>query len=334
MSRGSLLGTWKVLHRIERNTLYHIPRYKQWWTDHRKGKCKACGLCCSGCQYKMTSGACLVYENRLKYKPRCNTRFPETWLQQKANLGTRNKECGYNWKRKPPREREKIFLGMLIALTLISFTYSQAPIILPSNTTTCGPTTNTENVLLVLGDSVCKAQNNLGKNYLSPITIQLNPFWNICDEHNITVYTECHEGKGLSFLAPRFDNYIAKYKPDKIILQSFWNDMAGSNSLRPESEQVPPIPHTQYLELLDNITNKTRKANATLLLMFGTFKPAGDKASNYSHHIREYVIENNISFLDFSNLNANGETISLDAAHPDQEGHDMIKAFVRNFKWT
>jgi len=80
----------------------------------------------------MTSGACLVYENRLKYKPRCNTRFPETWLQQKANLGTRNKECGYNWKRKPPRGREKnIPKAMLIALTLISFTYSQAPIILP-----------------------------------------------------------------------------------------------------------------------------------------------------------------------------------------------------------
>jgi len=101
-----------------------------------------------------------------------------------------------------------------------------------------------------------------GKNYLSPITIQLNPFWNICDEHNITVYTECHEGKGLSFLAPRFVQLHSQIQAgqNKSCNHSGTTWQAATHSDQNQSK-CHQSPTTQYLELLDNITNKTRKTN-------------------------------------------------------------------------
>ena len=97
-SRGVLHGGWQFLHKVERNTLYEVPGYLEWWKRHRTGACKTCGLCCAKCVYLMPGGKCSVYKDRFHYKGEaCNQDYPQSWLQQKSNLGKLSGGCGYKW---------------------------------------------------------------------------------------------------------------------------------------------------------------------------------------------------------------------------------------------
>ena len=98
MKRGVFHKAWKTLQWVEAKTLFKSPGYKEWWTRHRKGKCLECGRCCAKCAYlDWETGRCSVYPIRLEFRADCNTRFPETFLQHKGNLGLLTRECGYEW---------------------------------------------------------------------------------------------------------------------------------------------------------------------------------------------------------------------------------------------
>ncbi len=97
-SRGWLHGMWQFLYKIERNTGYELPGYLEWWKRRRVGECLLCGRCCARCVYLMPGGKCCVYKDRFHYKPSCNQEFPQSWLQQKSNLGKLSPECGYGWR--------------------------------------------------------------------------------------------------------------------------------------------------------------------------------------------------------------------------------------------